>query len=336
MLSIAGILGAIEQATGTAPKELLVSAVPIEGGLEAERVWRLDAEFRGERGRTWTLPLVAKELVGASRREAQAYTAVLANNPEHCFPKLFHVEQQANRTVLYLEFVEGKSAVPFQPIASTRAVVERLARFHAGGARAHSQPFNSVHDLDREADLQRCAQDTVHRLGPCLDQLGLGGLRPRVPAVAALVDELPAIRRELLDLSELEPAVLHGDLHLGNVLFRRSPPEPVLVDWSFMHGGSPLEDLFRWVQSVGYVRRDTVRQRDAMLRAYLAARGLESRLSSTIYGAYWLAGACTALGGALMYDLGRAARLHGSARSAALLAAMSEIDAITHAKAFWA
>lgn len=90
---------------------------------------------------------------------------------------------------------------------------------------------------------------------------------------------MTAMRRELLTFLPFGKVAIHGDVHTGNVLVRRHPggAEPVLIDWGRARGGSPLEDLSAWLQSLGYWepqarrRHDTLISRTSQRAAWTAA-----------------------------------------------------------------
>jgi hypothetical protein len=84
---------------------------------------------------------------------------------------------------------------------------------------------------------------------------------------------------------------------------RAGKDEPVLIDWGRARIGSPLEDVSSWLQSLGYWEPEARRRHDTLFAGYLSARGLERRLSADLRAAYWVAGACNALSGALQHHL---------------------------------
>jgi aminoglycoside phosphotransferase (APT) family kinase protein len=103
----------------------------------------------------------------------------------------------------------------------------------------------------------------------------------------------------------LGSAVIHGDAHPGNVVLQGVPggPRAVLLDWGRARLGSPLEDVSSWLQSLGLWEPEARRRHDTLLRRYLTGRGLPDRLDRPLRDAYWLAGACNVLAGALRYHL---------------------------------
>jgi Ser/Thr protein kinase RdoA (MazF antagonist) len=152
-----------------------------------------------------------------------------------------------------------------------------------------------------------------------------------------LVAALPEIRRVLL-ASAPHAAWIHGDMHPGNVILRRGAAgaEPVLLDWARARPGSPLEDVSAWVQSLGHWEPQARRFHDTLVRAYLAARGLEPRLDRQFRRLYWLAVACNALAGALRYHVDTLGQARTPAqRATALTLTRKWLRVIRRADASW-
>ncbi len=60
-----------------------------------------------------------------------------------------------------------------------------------------------------------------------------------IPGVARVADWLDANRPD-----DFRPGVIHGDYHIGNVMFRRDSPEvAAIVDWELTTIGDPMVDL---------------------------------------------------------------------------------------------
>ena len=159
-------------------------------------------------------------------------------------------------------------------------------------------------------------------------------------ALRRLVRSLPAIRRHLLTAEPFGTAVIHGDVHTGNVLMRTrgGGQQAVFLDWGRARLGSPLEDVSSWLQSLGYWEPEAGRRHDTLLRRYLRARGYPEELGRELRDAYWLAAACNVLSGALRYHL---ALVHGwgastpRMRAAAVRAARDALRIIRRADACW-
>ena len=115
----------------------------------------------------------------------------------------------------------------------------------------------------------------------------------------------PRVQPVLLAAAAFRMAVLHGDVHSGNVVVRvqEGAERVVLLDWARARLGSPLEDVSSWLQSLGYWEFEARRRHDTLLRRYLAARGLSTHLGREVRDVYWFAGACNVLAGALRYQL---------------------------------
>lgn len=154
-----------------------------------------------------------------------------------------------------------------------------------------------------------------------------------------LRDDLPAIRRELLSFAPFALAVIHGDVHPGNLLLRKSRGRkiPVFVDWSRFRIGSALEDVSSWLQSLGYWESEARRRHDTLLSAYLAARAQSARLERDLRDAYWLAAACNILAGATLYHFTVACteELPLKRRAAAANAAGDCLRIVRRASACW-
>jgi aminoglycoside phosphotransferase (APT) family kinase protein len=87
-----------------------------------------------------------------------------------------------------------------------------------------------------------------------LQTAALASLRQQAPALRRVVAALPGMRRQLMSSSPLGQAVLHGDVHSGNVLIREvtGKRSAVLLDWARARLGSPLEDVSSWLESLGH------------------------------------------------------------------------------------
>jgi Ser/Thr protein kinase RdoA (MazF antagonist) len=178
---------------------------------------------------------------------------------------------------------------------------------------------------DYESDLETSAAETLAVAERVLRQPPADRLKGSLRPLRRLVGELPAIRRELRERSPLPAALLHGDLHPGNVMIRRRAgrDEVVLIDWARARIGSPLEDVASWLQSLGFFLPEARRRHDTLFAGYLADRGFGG-ITREFRMSYWYAAASNALAGALRYHLSivadagrRPAARQGSLRSAA-------------------
>jgi aminoglycoside phosphotransferase (APT) family kinase protein len=318
--------------------EVDVEIRPLSGGLEATAA-RVVAREKGASGDPRRLTFVVKRLHGPQRREATVYQALLHRLAPQVAPRLLAAEVVApDTTYLYLEYVRPARAWPWNTPDAAALVLKQLAAIHAtlpAGAYAAT-----LADWDYEADLCRSAVDTLE----CFDRLaaldGPADLRRSRPALRRMVGAIPVVRRALLAAPPLGPAVLHGDVHSGNALLRaqRSGPQVVLLDWGRARLGSPLEDVSSWLQSLGGWEPAARRRHDTLLRAYLVARGMPDRLARGLRDAYWLAGACNALAGALRYWLSIAYGWPNAApraRARAMHVARHHLRLIRRADAIW-
>jgi Ser/Thr protein kinase RdoA (MazF antagonist) len=210
--------------------------------------------------------------------------------------------QSDGRSVLYLECVRPVRKWPWRNVKAAEELIGALARFHL--ATAASNAAASLPSWDYEAELRRSSETILELLARCR-RSDFAALARHLPSVRRLTLALPAMRRELLAFSPFGNVAIHGDVHPGNVLVRRraAREEAILIDWGRARGGSPLEDLSSWLQSLGYWEPQARRRHDTLLAAYLSARGMERRLSRELRAAYWLAGASNAFSGALEYHL---------------------------------
>lgn len=335
---LAFVAALLERLDGRRPAELRVERHPLHGGLEAAGVDRLDAYHRNDDGAERVCSLVVKRLTGSATREASLYEHFVAPQVGELSPRLLAVERPTpNEALLYIEAIRPASAWPWRDQRVTQAVLDQAARLHA---RAPSPAaWAALTAWDYEAELEQCAASTLESLHavrrhPTLWSFG-GALRWTRRVVAAL----PALRRQLLVLCPFGRAVVHGDLHSGNVVLRQREErtEPVLLDWGRARIGSPLEDVSSWLQSLGAWEPEARRRHDTLFVGYLAARGLEPRLSPELRAAYWLAGASNALSGALMYHLSVLldGGLSHATRASAAYSARQWLRVVRRADAFW-
>ena len=172
-------------------------------------------------------------------REAHFYRLVQAD----CAPKLYYaaVDEARRRVVLLLEDVSGGlqgDLLRGCSVADVRLVIDALARFHAQWwDRRPPDGFNRLR-LDPETWQARYALHADRflnsygdRITPAFGRLVME-LRPRLAAIAGAME---ARRRTLI----------HGDLHLDNLIFdrRRRDRPVVLLDWQTASVGAPAWDL---------------------------------------------------------------------------------------------
>lgn len=313
-----------------------VSASPLRGGLVSGAVQEIRVTYRGAGGARRTVRLVAKEVSGHAVRERWIYQHLDAWRAAAISPRLLAVEElSGDRAVLYLEAVRRTRAWPWHETRAVARVLERLAAVHetTGGAEL---PRPARWDYD--AELAEEAPRTVEVLERAARETGVSALGRAVPAARRVALALPAMRGQLAAFAPLGTALLHGDVHSGNVLLRRQRggEEPVLIDWGRARTGSPLEDVSSWLHSLRTWEPEARRRHDSLVGAYLSRRGMERRLTSDLRDAYWLAGASNAMAGALTYQLLAADEAPpGRRRDAAVAAAVDWLRVIRRADASW-
>ncbi len=197
-------------------------------------------------------------------------------------------------------------------------------------------------------DLRELARDLVAGGGGAatLDALAAARRSGALPLHAAslralrrVVHHLPAFRRALLRETPFPPALVHGDLHPGNVIVARAGGAlaPRLLDWGRARRGAPLEDVASWIQSLGCWEPAARRRHDTLLAAYLRARGGAGGIPADVREACWLAGASNALAGAMLHHAGVAADPAAArpARARAAWALHDWLRIIRRAAAVW-
>jgi hypothetical protein len=283
------------------PGELHLEPRVLRGGLQAASVTRLRVHYRDAAGIRRVHTLVVKRLVGPAARELGVYQKLLSAIPAAA-PQLLAADVNGpGEATLYLEALRPIARWPWKDVANARAVLERIAILHR--AVLPDAIVGQLSSWDYEHELLVSAERTLELLQRLRHRASI--FRSGIRWARRLVGALPAVRRQLLGFRPLGTALLHGDLHSGNVILRRHQghDEPVLLDWARARIGSPLEDVSSWLQSLGAWEPEARRRHDTLVGWYLAARGMERRLGRDLRGAYWLAGASNALAGALSYHL---------------------------------
>ncbi|WP_437819742.1 phosphotransferase family protein [Sorangium sp. So ce1078] len=312
-----------------------VEVCPLQGGLCSE-VALVTARLRGGAGAR-RVAVVAKLVHGAAAREAAVYRRLSRSVARRFSPELLGAQRLGRgRWLLYLEPIEPAHAWPWADSGHTARVLDRLARLHGETA-----PGASLPAWDYEAENLAVARGTLS-LAERLPRGEVPALARALPALRRVVAALPAMRRQLLAFQPLGRAVIHGDVHPGNVMVRQRDgvAEPVLLDWARARIGSPLEDVSSWLQALGYWEPEARRRHDTLLAGYLAARGLAPALTRPLRDAYWFAAASNALAGALGYHLAKAGRASDpgatlGARAAAARNAADWLRVIRRADACW-
>jgi Ser/Thr protein kinase RdoA (MazF antagonist) len=312
---------------GETPAGVTVERRALRGGLTARRIAEVRVRY-GHGAARRTAVLVVKHLPPQSAREATVYEQLLSGRGALA-PGLVHVARTTEGIALVLERIRRANGWPWRDAAYAAAVLAEAARLHAQPLDAWP-PALAAWDYERE--LAASAEATVAALEACPTLAGAP--RWTTPAVRRVAAALPALRAELLPFPGLAPALVHGDLHPGNVLLH-GRSRIVLLDWERARIGSPLEDVASWLVSLGHHEPEARRRHDTLLGGYLAARGLSPRLVPRLRRAYWIAAASNALAGALRYHLVRsgdpavpeAARLAAGGTARAWLRVLRRADA---------
>ena len=201
---------------------------PLRGGLQAAGVFRVQAQLRYPVGRLQPVQFVVKLAHGEQRRECAVYRALEAQKAETLAPRLLDVIHVGATALLFLEWVRPVCRWPWRDVRTAGQVLVRLARRHQWPWQATITP-----EMGWEYDhaLHKSAQTTLETLQQVIREKGAAQLRVTVPMAKRLVTALPDIRRVLL--ATVPHAVwIHGDMHPGNVILRRSAAgvEPMLLD----------------------------------------------------------------------------------------------------------
>ena len=204
---------------------------PMSGGTVAARIERIDisvaAEGDGPRTvavvRKWTRPheILGLEAAQAVRTSAGAIPRLLARGTDERGPWMI-MPFYAGTTVT-------NALVP-------KAVFQALAILHAAYAHTCTDlagiPVVDAgwwRDICLSYSLGAVVRQAAHSPGPQLDR-------------ARSVLERMADDRRIAEVLEVLPrSLLHGDVHLGNILV--ADGEGVLVDWGSARVGSPILDL---------------------------------------------------------------------------------------------
>jgi aminoglycoside phosphotransferase (APT) family kinase protein len=267
-----------------------VQLQPLSGGLESPV-----ALVRVAGGSADVPPLVVKHLGGRMGREADVYELLWKHLPQPPAPRLFGVDSVGDARYLYMEAVGAVSAWPWVETSVTAAVCRSLAHLH--------DTATLPHDAFAWNYEQELAASAVETLALAVTARGTDGARcwTRVGDLRRVVQALPVMRGLLLASGT---AVIHGDVHPGNVIVRNAAAtQVVFIDWSRARVGSPFEDIASWLQSLGCWEPQARRRHDSLLRAYLTARRSPLALTADVRTHYWFASASNGLAGAIRYHL---------------------------------
>jgi hypothetical protein len=346
---------------------LRIEAQPLTGGLCASTA-RIEAHYRSRAGADADFTFVVKRLQGTALREAQIYKVLSrrrgpkSGSPGTTFeaplPRVLGtMRPEQGVCYLYLECVTPSHIWPWEDVETVDAVLHTLASIHIDIDHFEGPRLRSLLSRwDYDSELQVSAQSTLELLESLLlyrgAEMKAGGIHKRGRSLRRLVESLPEIRRCLRESTPLGLAVLHGDVHPGNILLCEiganatpnrkrgslSGQRVVLLDWERARLGSPLEDVSSWLQSLGYWEPEAKRRHDTLLRRYLRARGVPETLTRQVRDQYWLAAACNVLSGSLRYHLAVATgwgEPSPDQRAAAFRAAADCLRIIRRADACW-
>lgn len=315
--------------------EAAITLCPLPGGSEAVGVARVTARYRDRRGCTRSASAVIKHLTGRSRRELDIYRQVVQSYAGEFAPRLLGVYQEKTDIYMAIEVIRRVNAWPWRQLYPTSSMMRQLGSFHAATAAARAV---ALADWDYEADLAANAAETRMRLDQCRRNTQLAPLAHHSRILDRVVLELPRLRQMLFVESPLDRRPIHGDVHPGNAIIRRGvEPSPVLIDWGRARLGSPLEDVSSMLQSLRQYEPLAMRRHDSLWKDHLTGMGLARRITDPLRSAYWVAGACNGLAGALNVHLMTAAdTARGSGeRRTAFFAARDWLRVIRRAHA-WA
>ncbi|HMA93642.1 MAG TPA: aminoglycoside phosphotransferase family protein [Polyangiaceae bacterium] len=314
---------------GCADTNVSFDSRQLRGGLVSPLVRRVFARYSDPSSGSRSTRFVVKKLQGTATRELDVYR-YLSRHTDGLAPSLLDAKWDDHSVLLFLESVESKPVWPWRDLRLATRVLEKLASLHGLPANAavlgnwnYDDELNiaASQTLDAAIGLARTTNDPL--------------LRSCLPALRRLIAELPNVRRRLLSYERLPCSMIHGDVHPGNALVRRSrgTSEPLLIDWARARLGSPLEDVSSWIEWLAFWEFGAKRKHDTLLSSYLRARGIAAPPSAELRDAYWAASAINCCSGALAYHLDRAGdvTLRAQQQAAALCAAHHCLRAVRRA-----
>jgi hypothetical protein len=266
---------------------------PIQGGLESTV---LRARFVPSlTDGAAPAELVVKQLVDGSAREADVYDVLWRHLDRPPAVRMIGRERCGDATHLYLEHARSYAQWPWSDPRRAAGVCRVLAHFH-DDERLPRDAFG----WNYEESLAESAQQTLAVAGDARDRDGRPWWR-RSGDLRRVVAALPRLRAHLLSG---EQAVIHGDMHPGNVILRGpADTDVVLIDWARARLGSPLEDVASWLHSLGCWEPEARRRHDTLMRVYLEARRTPATFSADVRRDCWFASASNGLAGAIRYHL---------------------------------
>jgi aminoglycoside phosphotransferase (APT) family kinase protein len=315
------VLAAFIARRWSVPESRLGLAVQLlNGGLESA-VARAQITT-GEREAGIPPEVVVKQLSGEFAREADVYEVLWQHLDPPPAVQMFGREVSGGATYLYLEHAASLSAWPWSDTELAARVCRELAQLH-DNADLPRERFS----WNYEDQLMRSAEDTLAFAAMARNASGRKLWR-RLGDLRRVVTALPRIRGRLLSDGA---TIIHGDVHPGNVVLRRTAGDVdvVLLDWARARVGSPLEDIASWLHSLGCWEPQARRRHDTLMRAYLESRRVRRRFGSALRVDYGFASASNGLSGAIRYHLavlaGAEATLESRANSGMALTAWERV-----------
>jgi hypothetical protein len=319
--------------TGADPGSLVITARSIAGGLESDAVFSVSARFSNGRQRCFNF--VAKVLRGNAVREGRVYLALASSAARAMSPRLYAAaDLEGGRRVLFLQRVRRARSWPWRDVDAAGSILDALAVLHqslSGAAGA------ALSDWDYDAELAAHSLTTLELLERARADPSLSALARALPALRRIVSSLSCMRGQLL--GEAPTTAVHGDVHPGNVMLRRTRAgtRPVLIDWARARPAAPLEDVHSWLHSLGFWEPEARRRHDTLVARYLSKAGRSPLFDSDQRGAYWLAGASNAMAGVLVHYLSLLLdpQQSSEARGHAYRASQGWLRVVRRADAYW-
>lgn len=317
-------LGAIDRVTVT----------PLSGGLDCCGIYRVEAVLSASPSRERTT-FVAKHLRGRGVRELDVYRALRSSRLSSAGPRLLGMHRENRDEVfIFLECVRAIRHWPWADMGAALLVLRQLASLH-------SVPVNTVRTVFDDPrigqEIAASAVDTAEFYHRSALARAPHGTRPMHRAIDRIAADLGRIRLYLM--AHTGVAVLHGDVHSGNVMIRAvaDRAQAVLLDWGRARLGSPLEDVASWLQSLSYWEPQVARRHDSLLSRYLGWTHRSCAFDADLRTLYWLAAASNAMAGALRYHLAGASDASRSqpARERSVRAARYWLRVIRRADERW-
>jgi hypothetical protein len=303
--SYADVASFVTRYYSAAPGSVTLRVVPFRSGLESVQVAYVHSEYRDPHQHPRRADFVVKLATGQAAREASAYRLLLSGYTGALAPRLLGVDWPGQDTVrIYLEWIRPWRAWPWRDLRLLARTMDLVAEAHTSLSDCWFRAPTDLSCWDYEQELAASTLSTIELFERESARGDMRPLRRAIPGLHRLAAGLPALRRQI-KASDHGIAVLHGDIHSGNVVVRArgNRREPFLLDWGRTRLGSPLEDVSSWLQSIRCWEPEAKRRHDTLLQRYLGARGFSTRLSACVREAYWIAAAFNGLAGAIRYHL---------------------------------